>query len=159
ARELCAYGERLSPTFKQEADPPFEESYRDYRILLDLFDRVDVEEGLEHFRNKIEPALVQGSTFPAEVYVNILLRIGRKREALEYAKKYLADVTRQTVCPAVYDLCQEMSDYEGLAESAKKRADGVSFLAGLIKAGKTHRSSTAPAAAAGSPAPGGSAPV
>jgi hypothetical protein len=159
ARELCAYGERLSSTFKQEADPPFEETYRDYRILLDLFDRVNVEEGLEHFRNKIEPALAQGSTFPAEVYVNILLRIGRKREALEYAKKYLGDVNRQTVCPALYDLCQEMRDYEGLAESAKKRADGVNFIAGLIKAGKVFQSSTAPAAAAGSPAPGGSAPA
>ena len=99
-----------------------------------LFDRVNVEEGLTHFRNKIEPALAEGNTFPAEVYVNILLRLGRKSQALEAAKRYLADVGRQTVCPSVYELCQDAGDFAGLAEAAQKRADGVNFLAGLIKA-------------------------
>ena len=154
ARELCEYGERLGSQFKQDADPPFEDSYRDYRILLEVFDRANVAAGLAHFHNKVEPGLAEGNTFPAEVYVNILLRLGRKGEAVEAAKTYLGEVNRQTVCPGVYELCQDVGDYAGLAEAARQRADGVNFLAGLIKAGSPGRSSTTRAATGPRPAPG-----
>lgn len=132
ARELCAYGERLSPQFHQEADTPFERTYADYKILLEVTAGVHVEKGLKHFRDKIEPAIEQGSTFPAEVFVNLLSRIGRKKEAIEVAKKYLSGVTRPMSCPGVYDMCHEAKDYQGLANAAKSRADGVNYLASLI---------------------------
>ena len=132
ARELCAYGERLSDTFKFSSDPPFENTYADYKVLLDVLDGVDVEAGLKHFRDKIDPAAADGSTFPAEVYVNLLLKLDRKAEALRVAKKYLAGENRQLSCPGVYELCQQVGDFAGLAEAAKTRGDGVSFLAGLI---------------------------
>jgi hypothetical protein len=135
ARELCAYGEKLSDSFKFSSDPPFENTYADYKILLDVLEGENVEAGLKHFRDKIEPAVAEGSTFPAEVYVNILLKIGRKDEALAVAKKYLAGENRQLSCPGVYELCQQAGDFTGLAEAAKSRGDGVNFLAGLI-AGK-----------------------
>jgi hypothetical protein len=135
AREICAYGEKLGDTFKFSSDPPFENTYADYKILLDVLEGDNVEAGLKHFRDKIEPAVAQDSTFPAEVYVNILLKLGRKDEALAVAKKYLAGENRQLSCPGVYELCQQAGDYTGLSEAAKSRGDGVNFLAGLI-AGK-----------------------
>ena len=133
ARELCMYGAKLSSHFRHEADPPFENTYADYRVLLEVLEGIDTEAGLAHFRAKIEPALAEGNTFPAEVYVSLLLRIGRKAEAIEIAKKYLSGETRQLSCPGVYELCKEASDFGGLAEAAKKRADGVNYLAALIK--------------------------
>jgi hypothetical protein len=132
ARDLCAYGERLSDSFKFSSDPPFENTYADYRVLLDVLDGVNVEAGLKHFRGKIDPAAAEGSTFPAEVYVNLLLKLDRKADALQVAKKYLAGENRQLSCPGVYELCQQAGDYAGLAEAARTRGDGVSFLAGLI---------------------------
>jgi hypothetical protein len=132
ARQLCAYGERLSTHFQHEADPPFEKTYSDYRVLMEIFDGHEVEAGLKHFRDKIDPAYAEGMTFPAEVYVNILVRLNRPREALAVAKKYLADVNRQTICPSVYELCQKQQDYQSWSEAAKTRADGVNFLASLI---------------------------
>jgi hypothetical protein len=132
ARDLCAYGEKLSDSFKFAADPPFEKTYADYKVLLDVLDGVDVEAGLKHFRDKIEPAAAEGSTFPAEVNVNLLLKTDRKAEALAVAKKYLAGESRQLSCPGVYELCQQAGDFTGLAEAAKTRGDGVNFLAGLI---------------------------
>jgi hypothetical protein len=138
ARDLCAYGERLSDSFKFASDPPFEKSYADYKVLLDVLDGVDVDAGLKHFRDKVEPAAAEGSTFPAEVYVNLLLKLDRKAEALAVAKKYLAGENRQLSCPGVYELCQQAGDFTGLAEAAKTRGDGVSYLAGLI-AGTTRR--------------------
>jgi hypothetical protein len=132
ARELCAYGERLSESFKFASDPPFEKSYADYKVLLDVLDGENVEAGLKHFRDKIAPAAAEGSTFPAEVFVNLLLKLDRKAEALEVAKKYLAGENRQLSCPSVYELCQQAGDFGGLAEAARSRGDGVHFLAGLI---------------------------
>jgi hypothetical protein len=136
ARDLCAYGERLSDSFKFASDPPFENTYADYKILLDVLDGENVESGLKHFRDKIEPAAAEGSTFPAEVYVNLLLRVGRKDEALAVAKKYLAGENRQLSCPGVYELCQQAGDFAGLAGAARTRGGGVNFLAGLIAGSK-----------------------
>ena len=134
ARELCAYGEKLAPQFRHEADPPFERTYADYKILLEVTGGIYVEKGLKHFRDKIEPAAAEGNTFPAEVFVNLLLRLNRKPEAIEIAKKYLSGETRPMSCPGVYELCQEAKDFSGLAAAAKQRADGVQFLASLIAA-------------------------
>jgi|SRR5262245_318582 len=135
AREICEYGERLGETFKFASDPPFEKTYADYKVLLEVLDGENVEAGLKHFRDKIEPAVAEGNTFPAEVYVNLLLKLDRKPEALAVAKKYLAEENRQLSCPGVYELCQQAGDFAGLADAAKARGDGVHFLAGLI-AGK-----------------------
>jgi hypothetical protein len=136
ARELCAYGERLSDSFKFASDPPFENTYADYKILLDVLDGENVEAGLKHFWDKIDPAAAEGSTFPAEVYVNLLLKLDRKAEALEVARKYLSGENRQLSCPGVYELCQQVGDFTGLAETALVRNDGVNFLAGLIAQAK-----------------------
>jgi len=132
ARELCAYGEKLSDSFKFTSDPPFEKTYADYKVLLDILDGQDVEVGLKHFRDKIDPAAAEGSTFPAEVYVNLLLKLDRKAEALAVAKKYLTGENRQLSCPGVYELCQQAGDFAGLSDAARTRGDGVNFLAGLI---------------------------
>jgi len=135
ARELCAYGTKLNSQFHQQADPPFENTYADYMILLEVTGGIYVEKGLQHFRDKIEPEVAQGNTFPAEVYVNLLLRLNRRDEAIEAAKKYLSAEARQMSCPGVYELCQQEKDFTGLANAARQRGDGVNYLASLI-AGK-----------------------
>ncbi len=132
ARGLCAYGEKLASHFHQVADPPFERTYSDYKILLEVTAGIDVDKGLKHFRDKIDPEMEQGNTFPAEVFVNLLLRLDRKQEAIDIAKKYLSGETRPMSCPGVYELCRDAKDYQGFAEAAKKRADGVNFLAAKI---------------------------
>ena len=134
ARDLCAYGEKLASHFQNEADPPFERTYADYKVLLEVTAGIDVESGLKHFHDKIEPEAVQGNSFPAEVYVNLLLRLNRKADAIEVAKKYLSGETRPLSCPGVFEMCQEAKDFKGLAEAARIRADGVNFLAAKIAA-------------------------
>jgi len=131
---LCAYGARLASQFQQEADPPFERTYADYAVLLEVVGGIDVEKGLKHFRDKIEPEFANGSTFPAEVFVNLLIRINRKQEAIEVAKKYLSAEGRPLACPGVYEMCRDAKDYLGLAEAARLRADGVNYLAAKLSA-------------------------
>ncbi|MBV9123629.1 MAG: hypothetical protein JO112_09750 [Planctomycetes bacterium] len=138
ARELCAYGQRLSPRFRSEGVPPFEDQYRDYGVYLDILAGDRIEEGLAHFRAKLEKVDPQmPDPGPAEVLVNLLVRLGRPEEALAVAHRHLATVDhRQLACPSIADLCQQTNDYRTLAEVAREQGDAVHFVAGLIAAGQ-----------------------
>jgi hypothetical protein len=138
ARELCAYGRRLSPRFQYAADPPFEDQYRDYGLYLAALAGDDVEAALDHFRAKAAEADPQEvGTYPAEVLVNLLLRTGRRQEALTTARRYLADVSeRPLTCPNLLELCERARDYGALAEVARSQDNPVHFMAGLIAAGR-----------------------
>lgn len=133
ARELCQYGQKLTGRFLGEDTPPFDNGYHDYEIYLSVLAGDRVEEGLAHFRKKAEEADPDDvGTYPAEVLVNLLLKLNRGREAIEVARKYLSEAQRQLTCPGLFELCQRFKAYDVLAESAKAQGDVVHFLAGRI---------------------------
>lgn len=132
ARDLCAYGRRLSPMLRGEGVPPFDEMYADHAVFLSILLGDDVDAGLAHFRGKLRTDGEHG-TFPAEVLVNLLLKLNRPAEALAIAREYLSDADdRQLSCPGLYELCQKQGNFAALAEIAQQRGDPVHFLAGLI---------------------------
>jgi hypothetical protein len=137
-RELCAYGQRLSDRLKGMSDPPFEDQYRAFDHYLAILQGDDVEKSLDYFRAEAERADPETvGTYPAEVLVNLLLRLERPQEALAVARKYLsATEGRQLSCPGVKELCQQVKDYRTLAEVARASGDPVHFLAGLLAAAK-----------------------
>jgi hypothetical protein len=94
----------------------------------------NVEEGLAHFRAKVEKADPENDgTFPAEVLVNLLLRLGRPAEALAVARRHLTGATgRPLSCPGIVELCQQAGDYAALAEVAREQGDPVHYLAGML---------------------------
>jgi hypothetical protein len=136
ARELCTYGARLTGRFIGQEEPPFDEGYRDYGVYLDILAGRDVEAGISHFRKKVEAADPEEvGTYPAEVYVNLMVKLGRGAEAIEIARKYLVDAEaqgRQLTCPNLNELCQRYKAYDVLADVAKQRGDAVHYLAGLL---------------------------
>jgi hypothetical protein len=136
ARALCAYGQKLSPKFQYASDPPFENQYKDYGIYLGVLAGDDVEGGLAHFRAKADEADPETvGTYPAEVLVNLLLRLNRPAEALAVARRHLASVDdRRLTCPGIVELCQRTGDYRTLAEVARQQDNPVHFVAGLIAA-------------------------
>src|SRR5207244_593323 len=82
-------------------------------------------------------AHIDVSHLSAQVLVNLLLRLGRPREALEAARRHLTTADpRQLSCPGVLELCQRAGDYGTFAEVARQQGDAVHYLAGLIQAGK-----------------------
>jgi hypothetical protein len=137
ARELCAYGKKLSPRFGFNTDPPFENQYVDYDAYLSILTREDVAGGLAHFHKKADEADPENiGTFPAEVLVNLLLRLDRPKDALTVARKHLARLGDQRLsCPSIVDLCKQTGDYQTLAEVAKEQGNAVNFVAGIIAAG------------------------
>jgi hypothetical protein len=139
ARELCVYGSRISPRLRYQGDPPFEDQYRDYGVYLAILAGDKVEEGIRHFRAKAEGADPETvGTYPAQVLVNLLLRLGRLQEALGVARRYLASAdVRHLSCPSIGELCQRAKDFGTMAEVAREQGDAVHFVAGLIEAGRS----------------------
>ncbi|MGL4549921.1 MAG: hypothetical protein ACRC33_01935 [Gemmataceae bacterium] len=134
ARELCVYGAKLSGRFLGQDDPPFEKGYADYKAYLDILAGVEVDQGLAYFRGKLDATDPEDmGTYPAEVLVNLLLKLGRGGEAIEVSRKYLGAVEgRPLSCPNLNELCQRLGDYRQMAQTAKEQGDPVHFLAGLI---------------------------
>ncbi len=134
ARELCEYGEKLKGQWSHPGDPPFEDLYASAGKYLAILAGDQVEENLAYFRDeaaKADPDTV--GTFPAEVLVNLLLKLDRPREALEAARQYLAAAgSRRLSCPTVVELCCRLDDYAALAETARAQGDAIHFLAGLL---------------------------
>jgi hypothetical protein len=136
ARELCAYGKRLSDRYKQPTDPPFEDLYGSHDVYLGILSGEDEEGGLAYFWRQAEQADPKTvGTYPAEVYVNLLLKLGRDEEALTAAKRFLrAAYSQRLTCPSLVELCQKAGDYRTFAEVARENGDAVHFLAGLLAA-------------------------
>jgi hypothetical protein len=136
ARELCAYGMRLSPRFRYQSEPPFEDQYADYDKYLAILAGEDVEGGVAHFRAKVDANdPKEAGTFPAEIFVNLLMRLGRESEALDAVRKYLAPLGEVRLsCPNLVELVQKTQRYEVLADAARAQGNAVNFLAGLIAA-------------------------
>ena len=134
ARELCEYGRRLSPNIRGGGgEAPFEELYDDFLPFLNVVAGVDVEEGLARFKAKAEREAAEGASYAAQVYINLLVRVNRLREAFEAAKAMLTNEDeRALICPSVGELAKRLNDFEAMAEAAKARNDAVGFLAGLI---------------------------
>jgi hypothetical protein len=134
ARELCEYGRRLSGRFKSAGDPPFEDLYGAHGTYLAILAGEDVEKNLDYFReqaDKADPETI--GTYPAEVLVNLLLRLNRQAEALAVARKHLLGPhSHQLTCPSVAELCQKTNDFRTLAEVAREQGDAVHFMAGLL---------------------------
>jgi hypothetical protein len=133
ARELCAYGRRLSGRFLQPGDPPFEDLFGSHARYLAIL-AGEVEGNLAYFRDQADQADPETvGTYPAEVLVNLLLRLDRPADALAVARKHLARPSeRRLSCPGVTELCQKLADYRTLAEVAREQGDAIHFLAGLL---------------------------
>lgn len=136
ARELCEYGKRLSPRFQNPGEPPFEDQYSDYAVYLAALDGENIDEAIAHFRAKADKANPENDgTRPAEVLVNLLVRLGRPKEALQIARIRLASINHQPLnCPSLLELCQQTKDFNALAEIAREKDDLVHFIAGLVAA-------------------------
>lgn len=135
AIQLCEYGRRLSERYRYPDPPPFENVYEDSLAYLKTVAGMDVAAGLEHFRKKADSVdMEMEGTFAAEMYVNLLVTVGKEAEAIEYAARKLNDRSSPSMaCPSLNELCQKAGRFDQMAELARKRNDLVSFAAGLIQ--------------------------
>ena len=133
---MTEYGRRLGEMYQFPGNPPFENVFADYGSYIRTVLGRDVESGLAHFRRKIETCdpNIAGTT-PAQVLVNLLVRVGRPAEAADVAVEHLSDADPQFLtCPNALQLCQMAGDYGRLAEVSRNRRDLLSFAAATMQA-------------------------
>ena len=132
---LAEYGRRLGEMYQFPGNPPFEKVFEDYGIYIGAVIGTDIDGGLAHFRRKMETCDpgVAGTT-PAQVLVNLLVRVGRPAEAADVAVEHLSDADPQFLtCPNALQLCQMAGDYERLADVSRNRSDLLSFAAATMQ--------------------------
>jgi hypothetical protein len=135
ALELAEYGRCLAPMFHFRGDPPFEDPYTDHAVYLKALLGEDVDAAIAHFRQKAIPSPeFPGYTAPAEVLIELLLRLDRFADAIQASIEYIPDTTSAPLsCPSILQLCQMAGDYTRLRTMARQHEDLLGFAAGLIQ--------------------------
>lgn len=139
ALDLTEYGRRLSPRLQYDSAPPFEKTFEDYNAYLKALVGRDVDQAVARFRAKLPAAPTADgdeseSTLPAQVLVNLLMRVGRQDEAVEEAIRNLLDVPdAMLACPPVAEICQRGGRLDRLAEAAVRMKHPVHYLAARIQ--------------------------
>ncbi len=135
ALDLTEYGRRLSPQFQYEGESPFKEQYADHARFFEAQLGKNVEENLAFFRDRAASADegIDGS-FPAEVYVTLLVRLGKTTEALAASIEYLPPgAVNSGLAPTLLELGKLSGDYVQLQQACQLQQDRVNFVAGLVE--------------------------
>jgi hypothetical protein len=135
AVEIAGYASRLGEMFQYSDDPPFERAYDDRRIYLEALVGTDVDRAVRHFDEKAAASDPDRDGYrPAEVLVELLIRLERYHDAINAFRRYLMDAAPEDLsCPSLLQLCQMARDFEQLREVAKQQSDPLSYLAALVQ--------------------------
>lgn len=129
AADLTEYGRRLSPQYQYAGPEPFTDVYGAHRLYFRALLGADVDAAVEHFRERAETlAGAENGVWPAEVYVQLLSRLGRRTEALAAAVRLLPPGTPTLgFAPSVFDLARQAGDYRQLLQTCRERGDLLGF--------------------------------
>jgi hypothetical protein len=138
AVEIAGYASRLGEMFQYSDDPPFERAYDDRRIYLEALAGEDIDRAVKHFDDKAASSDVNRDGYrPAEVLVELLIRLERYDDAIKAFRRYLMDAAPEDLsCPSLPQLCQMAGDFEQLREVARQQSDPLSYIAARIQRGK-----------------------
>lgn len=134
AVEIADYGSRLAPLFQYSDDPPFERVYEDRGVYLRALLGEDVDRAVRHFDEKAASSVPdRDGNRPAEVLVQLLIRLARYEDAINAFRRYLMDVAPAGLsCPSLLQLCRMAGDFEQMKQVAKLQRDPLSYMAALI---------------------------
>lgn len=135
AVEIADYGGHLDPLFQYADEPPFENTYKDRGVYLRALAGENVDLAVRHFEEKAATSDPnRDGSGPAEVLVELLIRLSRYDDAIKAFRRYLSDVAPEDLsCPSLLQLCQMAGDFDQLKEVAKQQRDPLSYLAGAIQ--------------------------
>lgn len=144
AIDLTEYGRRLSSMFQYPGQEPFADTYPAHALFFRALVGEAVEEAVRYFRERAESPADDPSSWPAEVYVALLARLGRSEDAFEAAAQHLASARTVGFAPSLLELAQRTGNYDRLLEISRQRGDLLGFAMALAE--QTRRRSGSPSA-------------
>lgn len=130
ANSIAEFAAQIAPTAAYREGSPFQDFYRDYRVLLRALAGVDVDAGVEHFRAKTQ---LEGATpFAVEVFVYLLWRVGRSDEALATFRDKLLEAAQLRISPNLYELSAAAGNGDALQGYAEAKGNIVEYAVGLL---------------------------
>jgi hypothetical protein len=135
AVEMADYGRGLAPMFHFRGDPPFEDTYTDHAVYLGALLGEAVDQAIAHFWRKAAATVAASNdTTPAEVLIELLIRLGRYAEAIQASLEFFPTSSAAPLsCPSAIQLCQMAGDYRQLRELALEHGDLLAFTAAVIQ--------------------------
>jgi hypothetical protein len=134
ARELCSYGERLSPRLRYEGEVPFERTYEDHGVYFEALLGRDVDRAVGMLSSKLGAAAEQGDevaiTASAAALVRLFDRTGRLEEAISVAAKWLKYSVPGV--PTIESLCRRAGTIEPLRLAAIEQDDPVRYATAVL---------------------------
>jgi hypothetical protein len=121
--------------FQTQGEAPFENLYEDFGIYLRALLGEDADGAIRHFRGKLEAySPDEVGSYPAQMVVKFLVRLGRTGEAVEIFERFLTDADPQYLsCPDLLQLHQLGRKYAELQNMARQRGDLLSFTAAMVQ--------------------------
>lgn len=139
AWELTQYGKRLHHQFQYPGDEPFVDFYPAHATFFSILLGRDVDAGLKVFERKARSVdVAEHGTGALETYVDLLDRVGRRRQAIEAAIELVPDeVPSQRLVPLLLEIAgraRQAGDegvYELIAQYCKQHDDLLGYAAVL----------------------------
>lgn len=134
AWQMTEYGRRLSKHFQFRGDDPFADVYPASALFFEALLGRNVDKAIAYFREQAERPMDEVGTYPAEVFVSLLARVGRHAEALDASSRLLPPGVRTSgLAPSLLELARQGSEFERLMQICRQRGDIVGYTAGLLE--------------------------
>lgn len=135
ALDLTEYGRRLSRQYQYQGDEPFAEIYPSHALYYQALVGQNVDEAIAYFQEKaksLDPR--DHGTLAIEIYVELLSRIGRAKEAIEASTRLLPKDTRPLgIAPTLLELSRQAGDYNAMLAHCREQGDLLGFATALAQ--------------------------
>ena len=135
AIDLAQYGRQLHSQYQYPSEEPFADLYP---MSLGMFRALlgeHVDSALKMFLQKAESLDPQEhGTVAIETYADLLTRVGRPAEALQFLIKKMPRGMRPFgIAPSLLELAEASNEYQTMLNHAKERGDLVGYAAALLQ--------------------------
>ena len=135
AVDMAQYGRQLHSQYQYPSEEPFADLYP---MSLGMFRALlgeHVDSALKMFLQKAESLDPQEhGTVAIETYADLLTRVGRPAEALQFLIKKMPRGMRPFgIAPSLLELAEASQDFQAMLSHAKERGDLVGYAAALLQ--------------------------
>lgn len=138
ALDLALYGQQLDSQLQYPADEPFQDFYQAHLLFFRALLNDQPDAAVRYFRQKAQAVNPrEDSTMAIEVYVDLLARLGRHREAITESRRLIpAGIQTTGLAPSMLELSEACGDYEALKASCRERNELLGYAIGLLHTAK-----------------------